>query len=121
MLLRRRKLGENGHCRLAVVELGQDHFTVDWDVPVDRPQFCIHLEYVLGKPRVKGKNRIENHLGALTAFIVHLALHLDSIIRTASGLVKIHSYDTRQNFASPVAERRSASPSRRTGALRIPI
>ena len=121
MLLRRRKLGENGHCRLAVVELGQDHFTVDWDVPVDRPQFCIHLEYVLGKPRVKGKNRIENHLGALTAFIVHLALHLDSIIRTASGLVKIHSYDTRQKIASPVAERRSASPSRRTGALRIPI
>ncbi len=44
MFLRFRKLGENGRCRLAVVELSQNHFTVNRDIPVDRPHFCIHLE-----------------------------------------------------------------------------
>ncbi len=39
MFLRYRKLSENLRCRLTVVKLGQDHFTVDWDIPVDRPQF----------------------------------------------------------------------------------
>ena len=39
-----RKLGENGPCRLMVVELGQNHLTVDRDVPVDRPHVCVHLE-----------------------------------------------------------------------------
>ncbi len=74
MFLRCRKLGENGHCRLTVVELSQDHFTVDWDIAVDRPQFCIHLEYVLAKPWVQGENRIEHHFGSFTTSITHLAL-----------------------------------------------
>ncbi len=74
MVLRCRKLGENRRCRLATVELGQNHFPVDRDIPVDRPQFSIHLEYVLAKAWVQGENRIEVHLGALTTSIVHLAL-----------------------------------------------
>ena len=74
MLLRCRKLGQNRHCCLTVIELGQNHFAVDWDIPVDRPQICIHLEYVLAKPWVQGENRIEHHLGAFTTSIAHLAL-----------------------------------------------
>ena len=91
MFLRCRKLGENSRCRLAVVELSQNHLTIDRDIPVDRPHFCIHLKQVLAKPRVQGKNRIDQHLGALTMFVKHLA-HLDLIIGTESGLVKIHAY-----------------------------
>ena len=30
------KLGQNRRCGLTVIELGQNHFTVDWDIPVDR-------------------------------------------------------------------------------------
>ena len=100
MFLRCRKQGENGRCRFAVVELGQNHFTVDRDIPMDRPHFCIHLEQVLAKPRVQGENRIDHHLGVLTTFVRHLA-HLDSIISTESGLVKIHTYDT--HLGSPAA------------------
>ena len=74
MFLRCRKLGQNGHCSLRVIELGQNHFTVDWDIPVDRPQFCVHLEYALAKPWVQGENRIEHRLGAFTTSIAHLAL-----------------------------------------------
>ena len=74
MLLRCRKLGENGRRRLTVVELGQDHFTVDWDMRVDRPQFRIHLEYVLAKPWVQGENQFEHHVEAFTSSIAHLAL-----------------------------------------------
>jgi hypothetical protein len=74
MFLRCRKLGQNGRCCLTVIELGQNHFTVDWDIPVDRPQFCIDLEYILAKSWVQGENRIEHHLGAFTTSIAHLAL-----------------------------------------------
>ena len=74
LFLRRRKLGQNGHCSLTVIELGQNHFTVDWDIAVDRPQFCIHLECVLAKPWVQGENRIEHHRGAFATSIAHLAL-----------------------------------------------
>ena len=74
MFLRCRKLGQNVRCCFTVVELGQNHFTVDWDIPVDRPHFCIHLEYVLAKPWAQGENRIEHHLGVFTTSIAHLAL-----------------------------------------------
>ena len=74
MFLRYRKLSENLRCRLTVVKLGQNHFTVDWDIPVDRPQFCIHLEYVLAKPWAQEENRIEDLLGMFITSIAHLAL-----------------------------------------------
>ena len=74
MFLRCRKLGEKGRCCLTVVELGQNHLTVDWDITVNRPQFCIHLEYVLAKPWAHGENRIEHYLGAFTTTIEHVAL-----------------------------------------------
>ena len=73
MFLRCRKLGENGRCRLTVVELGQNHFTVDWDIPVDRPQFCCHLEYISAKPWVQGELGWAK-LGPLTTSNAHLAL-----------------------------------------------
>jgi hypothetical protein len=74
MFLRCRKKGENRGCCLTLVELGQNYFTVDWDIPVDRPQVCIHLEYVLAKPWVQGENRIEHHVWVFTTSIAHLAL-----------------------------------------------
>jgi hypothetical protein len=84
MFLRCSKLGQNGPCRVAVVELGQNHFTVDRDIPVDRPHLCIHLEEVLAQPRVQGENRVDQHLGPLTTLIGDVA-HLDSIIKDCVG------------------------------------
>jgi hypothetical protein len=43
-MVRFNDLVENGLCRLGVVELGQDHLTVNWDVPVNRPRLRVDLE-----------------------------------------------------------------------------
>jgi hypothetical protein len=82
-----RKLGENSPCRLAVIELGQNHLTVDRDVPMDRPQVLVHLEYVMVDAGVLVDDQVDHHLRALTRLIGHF-VHLGSILRTAPGFGK---------------------------------
>jgi hypothetical protein len=72
-ILGRRKPGKDGSGRVAVVKLGQNDLAVDRDVSVDHPHVCVHLEWVVVKPRLLVQNRIDPHIGALTLPVGHLA------------------------------------------------
>jgi hypothetical protein len=91
-ILGSRKLGENSPCCLAVIELGQNHLTVDRDVPMDRPQVFVHLEYVMVDAGVLVDDQVDHHLRALTRLAGHV-VHLGSILRTAPGFGKTWARD----------------------------
>jgi hypothetical protein len=86
-ILRCHKLGENSPCGFAVIELGQNHLTVDWDVAMDHPQVFFHLEYVMVDAGVLVDDQVDHNLRALTRLVGHV-VHHGSILRTAPGFGK---------------------------------